>query len=114
MQGHAQIIDGAGQSREVVDGVDRLVDLQVERHVLVDEEEIVAPQVLDVLQRPRVEVVHADDAVVLRDEVVTEVRAKEPGSTSHNCRRHRGDATGEPFARWQTLRGLYRGRPLSR
>ena len=41
-------------------------------------------QVLDVLQRARVEVVEADDPVALGEQVLAEVRAEEPGAAGHH------------------------------
>jgi hypothetical protein len=57
----------------VVHDVDRLVDLQVEGHVVVDERERVAAEVLDVLERAGLEVVHADHPLALCEQVVAEV-----------------------------------------
>jgi len=49
----------------VEDEVDRLVDLEMPRQVVVQEDEIVAAQMLDVLQRPGLEVVDADHPVAV-------------------------------------------------
>jgi len=49
-------------------------------NVVVEEREGVAADVRDVLERPRLEVVDADDAVALLQEVVAEVRSQEPGA----------------------------------
>src|SRR5438876_2986011 len=79
LQRQPRVVDRAGRAREVVDELDRLLDPEVLRHVLVHECEALASEVLDVLERSRVEVVHADNAEVLRDEVIAEMRAEEPG-----------------------------------
>ena len=49
-------------------------------HVVVDERERVVALVRDVLERPRLEVVDADDAVPLLEQVIAEVRPEEPGA----------------------------------
>jgi len=61
----AQIVDRARERSEVEDVVDGLVDLDVLDHVVVHEGERVVPQVLEVRQRARLEVVDADDAMPL-------------------------------------------------
>ena len=72
------------------DEVDALVDLEVLRHVVVDEDEVVAPDVLDVRERADDEVVHADHAVTLREQVFAEVAAEEAGAAGDQGRRHGG------------------------
>ena len=57
------------------DDIDGFVELEMQRHILVDEEELVAAEMLHVLKRARIQVVHADDAIPLGHEVVAEVRA---------------------------------------
>jgi hypothetical protein len=76
----------------VVHDVDRLVDLQVEGHVVVDERERVPAEVLDVLERAGLEAVHADHPLALGEQVVAEVRAEESGASRDHRRRHRGGA----------------------
>ncbi len=49
MQRHAHVVDRACQGSEVIDGVDGLVDLEMKGHVLVDEAEVVASEMLHVL-----------------------------------------------------------------
>src|SRR6476660_2116225 len=94
MQRHPQVVDRAGEGCKVVDDVDGLCDVQVQRDVLVDEEELFPPEVLHVLERARVQVVDADDAIPLRDEVIAEMGTEKPGPASNDGRRHRRDATG--------------------
>ena len=84
--------------------VDGLADLEVQRDVVVDEEEVVVPQVLDVLQRARVQVVDGDDPIPLAQQVIAEVGAEEAGPTGNDGRRHRRDATGAPGQETQALR----------
>ena len=72
------------------DDVDRLVDLDVLDHVVVHERERVVADVLDVRERARLEVVHADDAIPLREQVLAEVGAEEAGSTGDDCVGHEG------------------------
>src|SRR5436853_4343399 len=89
------------------DDVDRLAELEMQRHVLVDEEELVAAEVLHVLQRAGVQVVHADDAIALGYEVIAEVRAEEAGPTGDDGRRDRRDGTGALGQGPHGLRGSY-------
>src|SRR5439155_22786079 len=89
VQGQAQVVDRAGRAGEVKDEVDRLLDEPGLREVVVDEDEVGAVlDVLDVLQRAGVEVVDADDAVPLAQEVVAEVRAQESRSTRYDGASH--------------------------
>ena len=81
MQGHPEVVDRARERREVVDEVDRPCDLEVLDHVVVEELEPLVPDVLDVCERARVQVVDAEDAVALLEEVVAEMRAEEAGSS---------------------------------
>ncbi len=76
----AQVVDGARQGGEMEDVVDRPVDVDRLDHVVVQERELVALDVGDVLQRARLEVVDADHAMPLGEQVVAEMRAEEPGS----------------------------------
>ena len=58
------------------DQVHRPLDLDMPGHVLVHERELRIADVLDVLERPRVEVVDAHDRMPLFEEVIGEVRAE--------------------------------------
>ena len=64
----------------------------VDRHelgdVVLDELELGLPDVLDVLERPRVEVVDADDPVAELQQVLAKMRAQEAGAPRHNANRH--------------------------
>ncbi|HET8872221.1 MAG TPA: hypothetical protein VFM83_00915 [Gaiellaceae bacterium] len=66
------------------DEVDRLANLDVLDQVVIDEEEALVADVLDVLERARVEVVDAQDAMSLRQQVLAQVRAEESGSSGHD------------------------------
>ena len=88
LQRQAQVVDRAGGAREVVDEVDRLVDPDPVDDVLVHEREAIVPEVLDVLERARLEVVDADHPVALLDQVVAEMRAEEPGAAGHDRGSH--------------------------
>ena len=88
-----QVVDRARERGQVVDDVDGLVDRDLLRHVVVDEREAVAAEVLDVLERRDLEVVEADNALSLLEERLAEVRAEKPGATGDERGRHRGDAT---------------------
>ncbi len=56
------------------------VDLDELDDVVVDEHELGHPDVLDVVERARVEVVEADNAVAAREQVFAEVRAEKAGA----------------------------------
>jgi hypothetical protein len=84
----AQVVDRAGERRQVIDGVDRLLDLEVVDHVVVDEDEVVRADVLDVPQRARLQVVDAHHPIALREQVVAEVRAEETRSAGDERRGH--------------------------
>ena len=70
--------------------IDGLIDLDVLDHVVVQERERVVANVLDVPQRAGLEVVHADNAVTLLEQVIAKVRAEEPGSAGDYCGGHEG------------------------
>ena len=88
VQREPQVVDRARRAREVVDEVDRPCDLEVLDHVVVEELEPLVPDVLDVCERARVQVVDAEDAVALLEEVVAEMRAEEAGASGHESGRH--------------------------
>jgi hypothetical protein len=67
----------------VVDEVHGLVDLVVARDVEHLEPEVLAPDVLDVVERPRLEVVDADHPVPASEQVITEMRAEEAGAARY-------------------------------
>src|SRR4051794_36872790 len=71
------------------DVVDRLVDPDALDDVLVQEREVLVANVLDVLERPGLEVVDADDAVAVRQQVVAEMGAEEPGAPGDDRSWHR-------------------------
>src|SRR5204863_7012243 len=77
----------------VVDEVDRFVDLVARGDVEQLEAEVVALEVLDVLERSRVEVVDADHAVSALQEEVAEMRAEEARATGHEAGRHLAQCT---------------------
>jgi hypothetical protein len=52
------------------------------------EDEGVVPDVLDVLEAARVEVVDADHAVVLPEQVLAEMGAEEARAAAYECSRH--------------------------
>jgi hypothetical protein len=88
MERQAEIVDRAGGARKVEDEVDRLVNLDVLDQVMIEEEESLVTDVLDVLERARVEVVDAKDAMSLLEEVLAQVRAQESGSPGYDGGRH--------------------------
>ena len=76
----AQVVDRAGERREVVHEVDRLLAHDRLDDVVVHEGERVVAQVVDVLERRDDEVVDADHAVAALEERLAEVGAEEPGA----------------------------------
>jgi hypothetical protein len=73
----------------VVDVVDRLLDVigLDDVHTQIQEPLGVA-DVLDVAQRTRLEVVHADHPVAAREQLVAEMRSEEPRATGDQTGRH--------------------------
>ena len=63
----------------MVDEIDRLVDLETLDQVVVAEDESLVADVLDVLKRSGVEIVHTDDAVAVSyvEEVLAEMGSEE-------------------------------------
>jgi hypothetical protein len=57
---------------------------------VVHERESVVPEVLEVGQRARLEVVDADDSMPLAEQVLAEVGAEKAGSAGDDRRRHEG------------------------
>ena len=75
------------------DHVDRLVHVYLLNHVVVAEDEIVVTQVLEVLERARLEVVDADDAKPLAEQVFAEVGTEESGSAGDDGSGHFEDVS---------------------
>ena len=88
MQRLPQVVDGACERRQVEDDVHGLVDLDVLDHVVVHERERVVADVLEVGEGARLEVVHADDAVALPEQVLAEMGAEETGSAGDDRAGH--------------------------
>jgi hypothetical protein len=84
----AQVVDRAREGGEVEHEVDRLVDVDPLDHVVVHERESVVPDVLEVRESARLEIVHADDAMPLREQVFAEMGAEEPGSAGNDGSGH--------------------------
>jgi hypothetical protein len=93
LQWKSQIVDRARRACKVIDDVDLFVDLEVAGDVVVDEDEAVTAEVLDVLQRARLQAVDADNAASFVHEVVAKVRAEEACAPCDHRGRHRIDAT---------------------
>ena len=77
VQRHPQVVDRARERGEVVHEVDRLVDPDLLDHVVIHERERVVAQVIDVLERRRLEVVDADHPVPAPEQRLAEVGAEE-------------------------------------
>ena len=65
--------------------IHRLGDVDEPGDVMLDEEEVLVPQMADVPERSGIEIVDADDSMTARDEVIAEVGAEEPRSAGDNC-----------------------------
>ena len=85
---HAQVVDGGGRAREVEDAVERALEVDVVRDVVLHEHEVAAGQVLDVRHVAGDQVVHADDGVAVVEQVLGEVRAEEAGGAGDESARH--------------------------
>jgi hypothetical protein len=88
VQRQAQVVDRRGRGGEVVDEVHRLLDEERLDDVVVEVDELGDPDVLDVRERPRLEVVHADDAVTPPEQLVAQVRPQEARASGDKARRH--------------------------
>ena len=84
----AQVVDRRCRRGEVVDEVDRLVDEVGLGDVDVEMDELGGADVLDVLERPGVEVVHAEHPVTLREQRIAEVGAQKTRPAGHKTRGH--------------------------
>ena len=76
LDGNLQIIDRAGGRGKMPDIIDRYVEENKFRDVLLDEFEIgIAPQVGDVIDRSSDEIVDRNDLVTARDQQITKMGA---------------------------------------
>ena len=92
-QRQPQVVDRARRAGQVIDDVDRLVDREMIRDVVIHEDEIVAAQVLDVLKRPGLQVVEANDSVSVAGKRIAEMRSKKARASCDDGGRHLADAT---------------------
>ena len=76
----------------MVDEVDRPVDIERLDDVLVEQDELGRPDVLDVVEGASLEIVNADHLVTAPQELITEVRAEETRSTRDQTGGHGGPA----------------------
>ena len=81
VQRQPRVVDRARRRGHVVDEVERLVDLVVARDVDHHEREVVIADVLDVVERARLEVVQADDAMAFLEQAIAQVRAEKARTT---------------------------------
>jgi hypothetical protein len=89
MEGQTLVVDRARRAGEMEDDVDRLVEEEGLREVVVDEAKVLAViDVLHVLGRARIEVVHAEHSMPVGEEVVAEMGAEEARSARHYRRTH--------------------------
>src|SRR4051794_10616801 len=68
--------------------VDLLVDEERLRHVLLQEHEIRVAEMLDVGQRPGVEIVDTDHPVTLRQQRIAQMRPQKAAATGHKAGGH--------------------------
>src|SRR5215204_6234293 len=99
MQRYAHVADAARERGEVENEVDRLVDLEVVDHVVVDEDEFVAADVLDVREGADDEVVDADHAMTLREQVFAKVATEKAGAAGDERGRHSAADTSRRICR---------------
>ncbi|KKK62906.1 hypothetical protein LCGC14_2999660, partial [marine sediment metagenome] len=85
-----EVVDRARGAGQVVDEVDRPLDLDAFSQVLVHELEVGGADVLDVLERPRVQVVDADHPLPALQQVLAQVRAHESRAAADNTGSHAG------------------------
>ena len=89
----AQVVDGARKRGEVEDDVDRLVDRDVLDDVVVEEDEGVVADVVEVRERPGLEVVEAQHPVAALEERLAEMRAEKACAAGDERGRHVLDAS---------------------
>src|SRR6185437_8876095 len=95
VQRQAQVVDRRGGRGQVVDEVDRLVDLVGLDDVYVHVPEALGvADVLDVGQGAGLEVVGADDPVPAREQLVAQVRAQEAGAAGYQAGGHGREDNG--------------------
>src|SRR5205807_9524356 len=85
-----KVVDRACERCEVEDDIDWLVDLKVLDHVVIQKDEAVVAEVLEVLERARLQIVHADDAGALREQVFAEMGAEKTGAARDDGSGHHG------------------------
>ncbi len=88
VQREAQVVNRRSGRGEVVDEVDRLVHEVGLGDVQIEVDELGSADVLDVHERPGVEVVHAQHPVTLREQRVAEVRAQKSRPAGHKTGGH--------------------------
>src|SRR6266545_3389274 len=94
MERLAEVVDRARERRKVEDEVHRPLDVDRLRDVVVQEVEAAVANVLEILERRGLEVVDADHAVALLEEVVAQVRPEEAGTAGDDTRAHAGHGSG--------------------
>src|SRR3954447_29900 len=88
VQGQPQVVDRARRRGEVVDEVNRLLDEEGLRDVLVQEDEVLTAEVLDVRERPGLEVVDTDHAVAAGEERIAQMGAEKAAATGYQTGGH--------------------------
>ena len=83
-----EVVDRARRARPVQHRVDRPLDVDVVRDVVLDEEEVAVRQVRDVGGRSGQEVVDADDRVPAIEQRLGQMRSDEAGGAGDDDSRH--------------------------
>src|SRR5581483_10747374 len=92
-QRQPQVVGRRGRRGQVVDEVDRLVDEVRLDDVDVPVHEHAVADVLDVVERPRLEVVHADHAMAAAQQFIAHVRPEEAGAAGDKTGWHASQST---------------------
>ena len=80
-----EVINRAGGRGEMPDVIDRAVEKQILRDILLDEFVVrVAGQVRDVVDRSRDKIINSNHAMAARQQQVGEVRAKKSRASRHD------------------------------
>src|SRR3954469_22645496 len=88
VQRQAQIVDRGRGRGEVIDEVDRLVDVERLDDVREHEAELRRADVLDVGEGSRLDAVDADHAMTSPQQLVAQMRAQEPSATGYEAGGH--------------------------
>ncbi len=83
LQRQAQVIDRARRRREVVHEIQRLIDVVRLDDVDLTKLELRLTQMIDIAQRTRLQVVHANHPVPATEQRLAQMRTEEAGPAGH-------------------------------